>query len=111
MVCLILTTFGSEEDAANVTRILVEEKLAACGTLFPKARSIYPWKGAIEDTSECVVLLKTADASPLKERLRALHPYETPEIIVLDPADVSEPYARWVGESCSGTSHEETSRR
>jgi len=103
MIRLVLTTLANTEDAAAVVRTLVEEKFAACGTILPGARSIYRWKEAIEDTGEAVVLLKTsAERFPaLEKRLRAVHPYETPEIIALDPTAVSSEYADWVIR-CSG---------
>ncbi len=98
MIRLVLTTFANSDDAARVVRILVEEKLAACGTLVPGARSIYAWEGKIEDSAETCVLLKTtAERFPdLETRLRELHPYDTPEIIAVDPTAVSDDYARWV---------------
>lgn len=101
MIELVLTTFGNAEDAARVIRTLVEERLAACGTILPGARSIYAWKGEIEDTAEVFVVLKTTSGnSPaLQERLKALHPYETPEIIALDPKTVSGEYRRWISEN------------
>ena len=102
MIRIVLTTFGSPDDAARVIRQLVEEKLAACGTILPGARSIYTWEGKIEDTEEVVVLLKTAlETAPALERhLATLHPYENPEIVVLNPELVSEKYALWVVEAC-----------
>lgn len=104
MLRLVLTTFGNPEDAVRVARLLVEEKLAACGTLLPAARSIYSWNGRIEDAAETVLLLKTtAECFPaLEVRLTEVHPYETPEIIALDPASASAAYARWVEEACAG---------
>lgn len=98
MTRLVLTTFATAEDAAAVVRPVVEENLAACGTLLPGARSIYRWQGAVEDAAEVVVLLKTtAGRLPaLRERVLALHPYETPEWVVLDPTEVSPAYAAWV---------------
>jgi periplasmic divalent cation tolerance protein len=98
MIRLVLTTFANAEDAAKAVRILVDEQIVACGTILPGARSIYRWKDAIEDTAEAMVLLKTsAERFPaLEERLRAIHPYETPEIIALDPAAISKDYADWV---------------
>jgi periplasmic divalent cation tolerance protein len=98
MIRLVLTTFANAEDAAKAVRILMDEQIIACGTILPGARSIYRWKGAIEDTAESVVLLKTSAerSSALEERLRAIHPYETPEIVALDPAAVSKAYADWV---------------
>jgi periplasmic divalent cation tolerance protein len=98
MVRLVLTTFATAEEAAAVIRPVVEEKLAACGTVLPGARSIYHWHGTVEDTTEAVVLFKTtADRlSALRDRVLALHPYETPEWVVIAPTDVSPAYAAWV---------------
>ena len=98
MIHIVLTTFANAEDAAKAVRTLVDEQIIACGTILSGARSIYRWKDAIEDTAESVVLLKTsAERFPaLEERLRAIHPYETPEIIALDPTAVSKDYADWI---------------
>jgi periplasmic divalent cation tolerance protein len=98
MVRLIFTTFSTSDDAAKVIRHLVEEGLAACGTILPGARSVYLWKGEVEDTTEAVVIFKTTvEAYPRFEaRLKELHPYETPEIVAIDPAAVSGDYAAWV---------------
>jgi len=103
MIRVVLTTFANSDDAARVVRMLVEEKLAACGTLLPGARSIYSWQGKIEDSAEAVVLMKTTASKyeSLRERLLALHPYETPEIIALDPSDVAPKYADWLTAACS----------
>ncbi len=98
MIRVVLTTFANAEDAAKAVRTLVDEQIIACGTILPGARSIYRWKAAIEDTEEAFVLLKTsAERFPaLEERLRAIHPYETPEIVALDPTAVSKDYAEWL---------------
>lgn len=100
MIRVVLTTFASPEDAERAIRSLVEEKLAACGTLMPGARSIYRWKDQIEDAVETVVLLKTTAGrqEEMTRRLKELHPYETPEVISLDPEAVSGGYAAWVRE-------------
>jgi periplasmic divalent cation tolerance protein len=100
VIRLLLSTFASSEDAAAVIRKVVEEKLAACGTILPGARSIYVWQGEIEDTAEAMVFFKTtAEKLPaLASRVRELHPYDTPEIVSLDPGHVSSKYAAWVEE-------------
>jgi periplasmic divalent cation tolerance protein len=102
MIRLVFTTFANAEDAAKAVRMLVEERVAACGTILPDVRSIYRWKDAIEDTAESLVLLKTSvERFPdLETRLRAIHPYETPEIVALDPGAVSSDYAAWVIKCC-----------
>ena len=62
---------------------LVEQRLAACVNLLPPVRSIYHWKGAVEEGEETLMIIKSA--RPLFEQLKtaiaALHSYETPEII------------------------------
>jgi periplasmic divalent cation tolerance protein len=98
MIRLVLTTFANADDAAKAVRALIEANLVACGTILPDGRSIYRWKDAVEDSGESVVLLKTSvERFPdLEEKLRTIHPYETPEIIALDPVAVSKAYADWV---------------
>lgn len=95
---LLLTTFADEAAAATVVRSLLDEHLIACGTLIPGARSIYRWKGAVEESSEVQVILKTSseEASRCMVRLAELHPYEVPEIIEVEPGAISGPYADWI---------------
>lgn len=102
---LILTTFANADDAARVIRQLVEEKVIACGTIFSGARSIYAWQGVIEDTSEAVVLLKTSTdrVSEAEVRLLALHPYDTPEVVIVSPDAVAPRYRAWVLEQCGSS--------
>ena len=100
-ICLVLTTFPDESSAAAAVRQLVEERLAACGTILPQARSIYRWNQCVEDTQETVVLFKTSRRvlPQFQSRLPGLHPYETPEILIWEPTEVSASYAAWVLES------------
>jgi periplasmic divalent cation tolerance protein len=95
---LVLTTFEREEDAVRVVRALIEERLIACGNLLPNARSLYRWKGAIEETREIVVLMKTRkqDWAALLSRLHELHPYETPECVALRVAAGAPKYLAWL---------------
>jgi len=97
----VVCTFPDADVARRVTRQLVEEQLAACGNLLPGAESIYRWKGAVETASEVVVFYKTTEAGypALEARLKALHPYEVPEILAL-PIEAGFPgYLRWVAEN------------
>ena len=98
---LVFSTFASEEDAARAVRALVAERLAACGTLLPGARSLYRWRGAVADEREVVVLLKTLRPAwpALEARLRELHPYETPECVAVAVAEGSPAYLAWLAES------------
>ena len=73
---LVFSTFASEEDAARAVRALVAERLAACGTLLPGARSLYLWQGAVADEREVVVLRAVefgSEAAHRPDRFRREH--------------------------------------
>ena len=76
----------------------IEEKLAACGTIVPGARSIYFWRGVLEDSAEVLVIFKIASANEERfiARLGELHPYDVPEIVSISPSKWNEAYGRWV---------------
>lgn len=98
---IVLSTFGSADEARTVARTLVEEKLVACANLLPAVESIYRWQGAIETATEVMVLFKTNIDRyyRLEERLKELHSYELPEIVALPVQVGLLPYLRWVDES------------
>lgn len=97
----MMTTFADDESAQGVVKQLLGERLIACGTLVAGARSLYRWKEGIQEASETIVLMKTdrEHATACTERLKQIHPYEVPEIMVIDPEAVSPPYADWVREA------------
>jgi periplasmic divalent cation tolerance protein len=103
-VAIVLTTLGVETDAAAIARTLVDERLAACVNVLPPMTSFYRWKGSLEQDREQQIVIKTtrAGVSALEARLRALHPYELPEFVVLEAAEASRAYGAWVAESVSG---------
>jgi periplasmic divalent cation tolerance protein len=95
---IAFTAFASEEDAARVARVLVEERLVACANLLPGTRSIYRWQEKIEDEREVLVLMKTRkqDWAALMSRLHELHPYQTPELIAVRIAAGAPKYLEWL---------------
>ena len=96
---LILTTMPDDERARTLARALVDEGLAACVNVQAPMTSIYRWKGAVEEEAERQLVIKAARARlpEIEARLRALHPYELPELVVLD-AEASEAYGAWVSQ-------------
>lgn len=95
---IVLTTCPDADSAARLARALVEEKLAACVNVLPPMRSVYRWKGRIEEASEQLLVIKSAVAQfpALCDRLRALHPYELPEIVALPIRDGLPEYLAWI---------------
>ncbi len=100
---IVLSSFPDRTVAEAVCRVLVEERLAACASLLPGITSLYHWQGVIEQSDECLVVIKTPGNKypALQARLLALHPYDVPEIIALHAAHVLESYAAWAVESTS----------
>jgi periplasmic divalent cation tolerance protein len=94
-----LTTMPADERAEAMARTLIEERLAACVNVHAPMTSTYRWHGQVEVESERQVVIKTTSPmlATLESRLRALHPYELPEFVVLEAA-ASEAYAKWVEE-------------
>jgi periplasmic divalent cation tolerance protein len=99
---VVFVTCANRPEAKRIAQALVEEKLAACVNFFPApVRSIYRWKGKIEEAREILLLVKTSQAvfSRLERRVKQLHSYETPEIIGLPIVAGSRRYLAWMGES------------
>lgn len=95
------TTLPPEADASAFARRLVEDRVAACVTVQALVHSVYRWQGAIVEEPEQLVLIKTTRrcVAALRERVRELHPYDVPELIVLPVIDGNAAYLQWVTES------------
>ena len=95
---LAVTTVPSVEVGRALVKSLVERKLVACGNILPGVTSIYRWKGAVEESAEAVVLLKTRAErwDALREIFPSLHPYEVPELIVVPIIGGHQPYLDWL---------------
>ena len=98
---IILTTAGSEEEARKIARHLVENRLAACVNLIPRAESIYRWQGKVESAWEWLLLIKTTEErySAVRDAIGEIHSYEVPECVVISIEDGSASYLRWLGEA------------
>ncbi|HUQ87155.1 MAG TPA: divalent-cation tolerance protein CutA [Vicinamibacterales bacterium] len=98
---IVLTTFPVDKDPETVAKILVDEKLAACVNILPVMRSIYSWKGATEHADERQLVIKTSRdrVHEIETRLRALHPYDVPEFLVVPILEGSRDYLSWLTEN------------
>jgi periplasmic divalent cation tolerance protein len=100
---LVLTTVSNEEQAAQLARTLVERRLAACVNIVPGVRSLYRFKGVLEDDREQLLLMKTTREryEALAAAIAELHPYEVPEVLAVPIERGSASYLSWVAESVS----------
>ncbi len=95
---IVLTTVGASFEVQPLALQLVEERLAACVNVVPQIHSVYRWKGKIENDSEQLLLIKTAEErlDALRTTLFAMHPYEVPEFVVIRIDDLSDTYRAWL---------------
>ena len=99
--CVLLTTCADQASARQLVETLVEEKLIACANLLPQIQSIYRWQGKIETDSEVLVLMKTHRALyvAIENRLKELHDYDVPELLMLKIEAGLPAYLNWLDES------------
>ncbi len=93
----VSTTVGQESDAQRIASILVEERLAACVHV-GAITSTYWWHGKVEVGAEWNCRIKTTMGrlEDLAARIKALHAYETPELIVLPIVTGDPRYLEWL---------------
>lgn len=95
---LILSTASSLEEAEAIARLLVGQKIAACVNILPAVRSVYRWKGEVEDATEVMLLIKSRRElfAQIQTAIKGAHSYEVPEIISV-PVDAGwQPYLDWI---------------
>jgi len=99
--CVMFVMAGTGKEAERISRALIEERLAACANIIGPVRSIYRWRGKVEDAREYLIMIKTRSSltSRIERAVRKLHSYEVPEIIALKIASGSTPYLDWIAQN------------
>ncbi|HEY8302959.1 MAG TPA: divalent-cation tolerance protein CutA [Solirubrobacteraceae bacterium] len=103
VVCLVTAPRAHGHPIATA---MIDEGLAACVNVVPSVDSVYRWEGKVERSEESLLVVKTTRAAVrrIDELLRAVHPYDTFELVVLDVLGGSHPYLAWIAESVGNTS-------
>ena len=104
-VIVALSTCPDEASATSIGSALVTERLATCVNRVPGLKSLYFWNGSLRDDAEILLIIKTTMGRlpALEARLKALHPYELPELVAIPVVGGNERYLDWVR---SGVEHE-----
>src|SRR5205823_11528655 len=102
---VVLMTAPSAEEAMRIAEMLVERKFAACVQILPPITSIYVWKGEVQRENEIMLVAKSTRAKfdELEDAVRAVHSYETPEIIALPIVAGSQSYLSWLSSCLEGS--------
>jgi periplasmic divalent cation tolerance protein len=97
-VIVAFSTCPDEATAQRLAQALVSERLATCVNRLTGVTSTYFWDGRLQEDAEILLIIKTTAArqAELAARLKALHPYELPEMVVLPVVGGNEPYLQWV---------------
>lgn len=96
-MAFILTNFSSDASARSVSRILMQEKMITSVNIFRPHFSLYPYDGKLLEEPEVSAVFKTSvkNKAALVKRLRHLHPYDLPSIIVMG-AEANADYVAWL---------------
>lgn len=98
---VVLVTCASRREARRIARSVVTLRLAACvNVVDAPVRSLYRWKGKMEESREILLVMKSSRARlpALEAEVKRLHSYEVPEFIALPIVAGSEKYLAWVGD-------------
>jgi len=91
-------TVSTREEAENITRQLLNDRLIACANLIGPILSLYWWKDKVEKANEFLVFMKSRQDlfERLSTRIKELHSYEVPEVIAIPITDALPSYLNWV---------------
>ena len=97
---LILTSFPEEKEALRLAKQLIDQHTAACVHIGSPLTSIYHWKGKTETVAEVPVVIKTLSAhyTEIEQTIKAMHPYELPEIIAVPIIKGLPAYLQWIAD-------------
>ena len=103
-VVVVVSTVGTEEQALDIAHHLVENRLAACVNILPGVRSVFRWKGKVNDDGEYMLIVKTVESrfAAVQKAMAELNAYELPEILGFPAAFADEAFGRWVADCSTG---------
>lgn len=99
---LVLVTYPANPEtgkgASSFAESLVEEELVACVNILDNIRSVFEWKGEVEQESENLLFVKTDQKAypELESFIQDNHPYDVPEIIGFSIDKGLSNYLQWI---------------
>lgn len=107
-ICVVFVSLPRDE-AKNMARRLVENRLAACVNIVPKIESYFIWENEPQVDEEALLIIKTAQSKfdSLRDWVQQEHPYELPEIIAVPVSAGLSQYVDWVRKETAETDRTE----
>jgi len=95
---VVLMTSPDREEARKIARALLESRLAACVSIWPKGESYFWWEGKIDTEEEFLLIAKTREEllPGLIDTVKNIHSYHVPEIIALPIVGGNRDYLNWL---------------
>jgi periplasmic divalent cation tolerance protein len=95
---IVFVTAVSLENARQIAKILLTEKLAACCSIIHNVTSLFGWEGALNERNEFLMIIKTAKSKvdDVEKRVSEIHPDEVPEILSIALEEGSHSYIKWL---------------
>ena len=97
---IIFSAFPDVQTAEKAAHDLLEKRLIACASIIDPVRSLYRWKGTIEESAEVLLKIKTSEAVLAEAigKIEMIHPYEVPEITAVEIGQGNHSYLKWIEE-------------
>jgi len=85
----------------RIVRVLLEERLIACGNVLDGVSSLFWWAGRVDEAGEALAVMKSHSSlfGRLCSRISELHSYAVPEVLAVPVVAGSERYLEWLKES------------
>lgn len=95
---IVFCTTNDFQNAKQIAKQIVNEKLCACVNILPSVSSVYSWENNVQEDDEILMIIKTKKTlfDTLCSRIKELHPYEVPEIISTEIIQGSKSYLDWI---------------
>jgi periplasmic divalent cation tolerance protein len=108
-ILAVLTSVGTEQQALDIAHTLVKRRLAACVNILPGVRSLFRWKGKVQQDAELLLVIKTiaSNFEAVRGVIKELNAYELPEIAAFSAVKADAAFAAWIHESSTGVASDD----
>ena len=95
---VLFITTAADEEAQLISRVLLEQRKAACINIVPRVSSLFWWQGSIDSAQESLLVVKTRAplVAEIVQLVKEIHSNDVPEIIALPIVAGNQDYLEWL---------------